>query len=787
MKSIEANVYPIENLKELSCKYRVYRILGLSPESEDYDKNVQFLATKLSNITDSPCITFKEKNETFVAQPEGYKEPPSSLDLVRVPVKIEKLPELRELRFDSLNSLTVRLAKRFLEGSLQRQFYNNFSLWQPRIGYPFYSKHPDREARHLSKSVDMYRGFTFRVMQLPRGQLGICADVTNKYVSRFPLPTKIERNDFQKYRGSKCVYEYSNRWYEIRIGDLNTLNADKLKLPNGRTLFEEVHYAAGSRKSPNLLALPRDSSVIIYYNTWRQQRNAPSGLCRLTLGTNHPHVRRFHDKSIKHPEIRRSEINFIINRHFKNLEFGSTKIKLSNKPYTAKEKKFIPPDLKFGNNKILSVRNSPKTINVSLEEFRRKKRDLVYSEGAGLYIKKRFYRQYFIVPKSVYESFGGQFVEDVKNGVNELFHSDDGILYSPIIIPYDDSVQKSVYIMGKKIIDAFEENKVGEGFGIIMIPKIKSTYIKNEDELGNLLMREFRDREIYVSIIHTNIPSESYENLGNGQWSLSTDRNQLRRYRGYLKNVVLNKILILNSYWPFVLDTPLNADFIIGIDIKNDVAGFTIIHKDGAKIKFDLSESRDKEKLSESHMCQKIMEIITNEQKYLPRNIRNIVIHRQGRLFTSEKRGISSALEKLAQSDVIPKDYKPTFVEIKSTSKAPFRLFKIEIPPGTQKEVVNNPTIGTYRLVSEEEAFICTTGPPYWRRGTSNPLHVMKISGELSLEKILEDIFYLSNLTWTRIDDCSRHPISIKMTDIRLKEFAGDYDRDKLRFLEEEE
>jgi len=422
-----------------------------------------------------------------------------------------------------------------------------------------------------------------------------------------------------------------------------------------------------------------------------------------------------------------------------------------------------------------------------LEEFPRKKKELLYSQEAGLFTKRRFYRQYFLLPNSIYGSFGEDFIEDVKNEVNKLFATNDQIKYSPIIIPYDDSVQKSVYVMGKNIIKAFEQNNAGQGFGIIMIPRIKSTFIKNEDELGNLLMREFHERETYVSIIHTNKPSECYVDLGNGRWALSTDKKQLGRYRGYLKNVVLNKILVLNSYWPFVLNTSLNADLIIGIDVKNKVVGFTIIHKDGAKIKFDFSESKDKEKLSKTHICKKIIEIITKEQRSLQRNLKNIVIHRQGKLFTTEKNGISSALEKLGQIGVISEDYKLTFVEIKSTSKIPFRLFKVETPPGIHKEEVDNPTIGTFAPVSEEEAFICTTGPPYWRKGTSNPLHVLKVSGYLSIEEILEDVFYLSNLTWTKIDDCSRHPISIKMADIRLKEFAGDYDQDQLRFLVEEE
>ncbi len=54
------------------------------------------------------------------------------------------------------------------------------------------------------------------------------------------------------------------------------------------------------------------------------------------------------------------------------------------------------------------------------------------------------------------------------------------------------------------------------------------------------------------------------------------------------------------------------------------------------------------------------------------------------------------------------------------------------------------------------------------------------------MKEVIEDIFYLSNLTWTKVDDCLRLPISIRMTDIRLREFAGEYDVNALRFGEED-
>lgn len=790
MKHIEASIYLIKNLDQLRCKYRIYRVRGLSPDSRDYHKNAQFLVTKLSNITDSPCVLFATEEGVFIAQPDGYEELPSSLNLVRTTAKIEKEPELKELRLDSLDSVTTKLALWFLRGSIQRKFYHTPSLWQPRSGFPFYSKSPDPEFRISSDDIDLFRGFAFRVVLLPDRGIGICVDVRSKYVSRHPLPTRISHNKFnKKYRGMNCLYEYGNRWYEIKIGDLHDLNASGLKLPpNDISLFEEVHRKAGPRKSRNLLALPKDCSVLVYYNIWGEPRHAPSGLCRLTYGTDHPDVQRFHSKTIKVPHRRKRETQFVVDRYFRGLTFGSKRIRLSEKPLVVENRRFDIPDIEFGNNKVLSVRNSPGAIHVSLKRFPSKKKELLYSPEAGLFTKKQFYRQYLILPKSIYESFGKKFVDDMKNEVQKLYLGEE-TSYSPITVLYDDSIQRSIPALGKEIIKALEKIDAKPGYGIVMIPRIRSRRMIKEDELANLVMRELRKREIYVSIIHTTVPTESYEQVvsedGSEDWILTSDPRQKSKYKGYLQNVVLNKILILNCCWPFVLKTPLNADLTIGIDVKNNTAGFTVIHKSGADITFYSSHSKQREQLSKSHIRTKIREIIVNQQKLSSRNIRDVVIHRQGKLFLGEKEGIIQALDKLAKIKLISPDYQCTFVEIRATSRVPFRLFEVTTYPAKQREWIENPTIGTYALISENDAFLCNTGPPYKHGGTTNPLHIVK-DGPLPMESVLEDVFYLANLTWTKIDDCSRQPLSIKMNDIRLREFAGEYDRDALRFGEDE-
>lgn len=781
MVKIVTNIYLIENLEKLSCKYMVYRIRGIPIDSDDYYKITQTLVDILSRKTKSPCALYRKKDEVFIAQPDGYKELPESWDSIRTTIKIEKLSGLKELNFTKTDNTNSNLVQRFLEFSMQSPLYNNSSLWQPKAGFPYFHKLPDPSSKKISNCVDLYRGFKFRVVNLSNGKFGICIDTQNKYISRSPLPTYIARNQFRDYNGSICLYEYGDNWYEIRIDGLNDLKVSEVVLPNGSSLYEDIMSKATSHKSTHLLSLPKDCSVLTYHTSLNEIRNVPSGLCRLTFGTNHLEVKKLHNKTIKPAEERKRDIQLIVDKYFRDLTFGSNKINLSEKPITLNENRLVIPEMEFGNKKYLSLQQKKGYYVTSLAKLGETKKKLLYSQEAGLYVKKLFDRQYFILPKSVFESYGKIFISDIQKEVQFLSPEKTEKTYDPIIIVYNDSVQKSIPNIGSEIIKAIKDNETKPGYGLVMIPRLSS---KKEDILSNLVMRESRKHNLFVSIIHTTISNDSYEYFNSERgWCLIPE--QRSKYLGYLKNVVINKILLLNSFWPYILKSELIADLTIGIDVKNNIAGFTSIYKTGAEIKFDWSESNEKEQLSKNHLKKKIFDILENDREILQnKEIKSVAIHRQGKLFPQEMNGIKEALKKAAQNSLINSDYRSNFIEIKKTSRIPFRLFRKKLDYRKTKEIISNPTIGTYYCFSENEAILCTTGFPFKHKGTTNPLHIIKIEGQMSTKEIIQDIFYLANLTWTKIDDCSRDPLTIKMTDIKLREVAGEYDVDALKFIE---
>jgi hypothetical protein len=790
----ETNIFLIQNLRDLQCDYHTYKIRGLLSDSEEFYKNTQHLLDRLSRRqgAQSPCHFFRKGEGCFIAQPDGYTLLPETFKLIRTQVRIEKQPGPASLRFDSRDPLDQALIQRFLQFSLQNPLHNNPALWQPRAGAQFFNKTPDRGFSSQAGYVDLYKGFKFRVVPI-NGTIGICVDTANKYVAREPLPTEIGRNEFNRnFKGLNCVYEYGKDWFEIKVDGLNDLPANEVIMPDGETnLFDLVHRTAGRNKSSLVLALPASCSVLSYKNSRGETRNAPSGLCRPTYTTDHPEIAKLHRKTIKQPGQRRDEIVYVVERNLRGLNFGDIPIMLSNQPMQVPLSQAAIPALQFGHGRVLTTDQNLGNNSVSFSMFPSKKKELMYSEEAGIYVSKPLDRQYFILPKSVHETYGPEFLSDLSIAVNTLMtNSGISAKYDPIIIPYNDSVKKNVYNMAQSIFNAVDRYNPKDGFGVVMIPKIHSRSMR-EDELGNLLMRKMRDRDVHVSIIHTTMPSQGYElgghQAGKSSWKMVGDRKQRGAIFGYIRGVALNKVVLLNSYWPFILKSELNADLTVGIDVKNKVAGFTFIYKTGADFRFFSSESTENEQLSQAHLRSKMSEFLNNERSTLSKNkVKIIVIHRQGRLFPPEIKGIKEGLEIAARNGHIPKDYACTFVEIQKTSMVPFRFFSIKNIPNSQTEKVMNPVVGTYYCLSPEEAFLCNTGYPYNHLGTVKPIHVVKIEGPMLLNSILQDTFSLANLTWTKVDDCSRDPLTIKMADIRLREVAGDYDKDAFEFTEEE-
>lgn len=402
---------------------------------------------------------------------------------------------------------------------------------------------------------------------------------------------------------------------------------------------------------------------------------------------------------------------------------------------------------------------------------------LLRDSTAGFYMREPLGRHYLILPQTVADSFGNRFIADLKAAIADLYP----YTYNPTIVTYNDRVSKTFPKQGNAILSAVRSKCDLPGYAVVMIHHTTDRKQAEEDQLAAMVMRELRKTKIDIkaAVIHSAVGQECYQLVHHGGEPTYLPRKEKHsKLRGYLRMVAVNKVLLNNERWPFVLETRLHADITIGLDVKCHTAGFVVVGKNGGEINTLFKTSRQKEKLTKDQSKAYLVEIIRQEAEARTELISVIVLQRDGRIFDTEHDGADEAIAFLKAEGTISPDASLTIVEIPKTSPVRLRLFDISISDGGPW--VENPQVGTYCIINDTDGYLCATGRAFPKNGTVRPLHVRRIGGPLSLEQCLEDIFYLTCLPWTRPDDATRYPITIKLNDRFLGEEAAEYNQDAL-------
>jgi argonaute-like protein implicated in RNA metabolism and viral defense len=322
-------------------------------------------------------------------------------------------------------------------------------------------------------------------------------------------------------------------------------------------------------------------------------------------------------------------------------------------------------------------------------------------------------------------------------------------------------------------------------YALVMGHPTKDRKTREHDLLAAMVIRELRNKDIYAAVNHSEMGERSYVLIPGKTPRYEVRDKQRGRFMGYLRNVALNKILLTNSLWPFVLATPLNADVTVGIDVKNQTAGFTVIGRNGSYVKSYCQPSRQKEKLLKEQVFTHLAQIVRDEQIRLGRPVTSMVVHRDGRCWQSEIDGAIAAVEKLRREGIIAPEGTLTILKISKSAPVRLRLFEVQRTHGP-RPFVQNPQVGLYTIVNSKDGYLCSTGRAFPRRGTVQPLHVRCVVEGIPFVQALEDVYALTVLAWTRPEDCSRYPVTLKLTDRWLGEEASEFDEEALIYETEE-
>ena len=787
MSTNQLNVSPIfliQNTSELSAEYRLYKIVGLQPDSPSFQQDRQMLIKRFSQKLRHPVTVILRDTGVFLVTrndidiygkvPDEYPRRGGNM------LYFQDTGLVEQLDFTSSNENTRAICQRFLQFSLQGQLTNQAQLWQPKAGHPFFLKESKKQG-----GVATFTGFVVRVIDLGKSW-GICVDVTKKYASSHHLPVYLSKATFdQDYKGKIVFYPFSDRWYELRLDEWSDMTAAKYvyddPVLDRRVSLHEAVRERTPGKHPSILAnLPEDASVLIYYTTNKEPRAVPAGLCFEVFNTSDEAVGANHQQSILPPEVRIDDSCWFVQEFLNKLQFGPKSLNIRKDPLRLQLPKFDFPDFVLGDSVELRLRDF-----FSKPSLLAKTRMDKISDGKTGFLKPEqtsLGPQYLFLPRSIYDTVGSKFKEDLQQQVQKMYPWGD---YDPQFHWYENHPsRRATYVeVGSRIVEAVK-SKVQDRIkthAVVMIPN-DGKAVRKHDRLAALVTRELHKFDIHVSIIHTSTISSCFREGRNreGETEYQLKNEVGGKYRGYVRNVALTKVLLLNNKFPFRLNTPLSADLTIGIDVKNHLAGFVMVDKYCRYLRTYMVHSKQHEKLTKDTIKQVIYDQVLEEWKFNNRvPLKSVVIHRDGRIFDTELEGIAAAEKRLKKDGYMISDASITILEIAKTSMIPVRLVKPWFDRQNNRDTFSNPSIGTCYIPDVATAYLCTTGAEFYIPGTSKPLCIRFISGDLAFEEALRDVFYLSTLAFTKPDFCSRLPVTTKLLDNRLRDQASEYDEDE--------
>lgn len=767
------NVFRVAGLEALSAEYRIADILGLDREQSDYFRSTDRLMA-LSRTLRRPVSFLEFAGKPCIVCPEDTLLP-TTLDLGTRILSLQprqqtvRIDFSRRSEFDPIRLNIVRYA---IETHLRAQR----AFWQPSAGHAFFQRDPAR----TEKDVGLYFGTRVRPLVLPDDTIGVCVDKRSCLVSVRSLPKHLGRENFDdRWKGQRCVYRYGDDWFQIRCDMLAQQPVSKhpIREREGLTnLLKWLHEHIDKPIPKNVANLDPDGSVIVYRNKRGEERAAPTELCfpvRDTEDLRHTELGR---ATIVEPVERMAWSRRFVEENLTSIRAGGTTIRTDPNPVHVTRRVFPVPDLEFGGGVTLTTHRSAGARHVHLSELGAARLRLLQDPSAGPVVTVPFDRQYLILPQSASASFGSAFEADLRAAVDSLHPHGR---YAPVVITYDDASRRTFVEQAKAIRAALDKVTLA-GFAVVMIHRCR-TRRRSEDALAAYVLRSFREeRDTIASVVHYDTAERLYESRSNGaaarRYRIRED--QRARASGYFRNVALNKVLLTNQVWPFRLAQPLHADVTIGIDVKNNACCLLCVGGHGARVFSLVRISKQKEQLNAAQLCGYLYEIIGREARQATDPIRHVVLHRDGRAWPTEITGARRAIETLRSDGIVADDATLTMLEMHKHASVPLRIYDWE----RQQRTVRKSSIGQAFVTGPNEAFLCNTGWPFRRPGTPLPLQLVRAAGTLPIEHCAEDVFWLSNLAWTRPEDCSRYPVTLRLADRFLADEASEYDEDELAF-----
>jgi len=329
--------------------------------------------------------------------------------------------------------------------------------------------------------------------------------------------------------------------------------------------------------------------------------------------------------------------------------------------------------------------------------------------------------------------------------------------------------------LAKKFIT--EKNLTGSN-AIFVLPETKGDGGRFNKFLHNIIKKEFFKQVNFKCVSASKL--KRYLKVGHGDNSTHyfVQDSMMRDFKSYLANTLFEH-LIINKKWAYALAKNLNHDLYIGIDAHEFYAGFCFFFGNGETIVFDVDKTAKgtgtfrNEKINYRVIEDKIVEVLQRNLEIGEHNPRSIIILRDGVSYGEEEKALSNALQRLEKMNLLIKaEVKTGVMDVAKSSIIPARAASFV----GNSNSLENPESGTHFYMNKKDAFIFNTGAPFKVPGSSNPIHVSFNCGNVDFEKVLEDIFALTQVAFSSPDRPTSLPLPLKLIDTLIRDVAHEYD-----------
>jgi hypothetical protein len=740
MAVLLTNTFRIPLLDTLTVPYSWVRFDGLQVTDVEYDENVSLLATILGRKLQAPVAPVWRDEQQLLAVASTGATLPEKVNLRGAVTKLSPESETRTLRLAGGTLLEQQVAKKFLRWELRSAFYHDRRFWE----------HYGRQAERVPMVIDGYNGpvglhrtLAYGFVPTDDGRFELSVEVGLCYLARRSLHETSDLQRLNELKFERCLYKLGLDWYVVdvsgptrRIVEIEFFDDDVNKVVGLRSFIQHRWSGKGI---PQVDALSDGAPALYYKKPQGQNRWAPASLLYPVYSTDSPEGAEVHRRAISAPHFRRKNIERAVQTVFAGKKIFGQPMRVEPIMRQLPEMTAPLPRLAFGGDTELTL---------TYDNIADARWDALRAPGVGPHVKTPFDPQYAVVPSSMPARMTADALLKLDFQVQKIYSTS----YKPKILLYDDRSPR----LSDQLREITSCLKGLSGYALVVLPKTPNP------KLYTHLKRRLTDLNIQSQFAKASAIGSFYHFDGRGSWTVPEALQS--RYASYMRHLALG-VLAVNRKWLWRLaDGTLSQQAYIGIDVLKGTAVFTFLYADGSDIYFQIEKSGRQERLSRDLVRNLLLDRVPKDIERLGlTELSCIVIYRDGKLCTSERLALKDVAQQLIAKRAVHEDFAFKVIEVHKSSAYHPRLF------AEQNGRTYNPRMGTYRIIRDAEAILCTTGEPLLRQGTADPVHLVSVLGQLNTFDVV-DFNALSHLGFTSPAACHRLAFPLALADHILRE-----------------